>query len=109
MAPLLADGDSLRVRRCGPSELAPGDVALMREPDGRPFAHLVVSVAPLRTSTFSGALDPEGGRVVGRVEAVRRARVVFGLPRGLGPLVLGLHRVVRLTRGMLSSLGRAAK
>jgi mycothiol synthase len=92
MRPLIRSGDSLRVRRCDARELSVGDIALMRLPEGKAFAHLVVSTAPLRTSTFLGQLDADGAQVVGRVEALRRFGVVLPLPkRARWPLML-LHR-----------------
>ncbi|MCP3144282.1 GNAT family N-acetyltransferase [Pyxidicoccus xibeiensis] len=82
--PLLRSGDSVRVLRCGPGQLARGDVALMRR--GRQLvAHVVVSTRPWRTAALLGSEDPPGGVTLGRVVAVRRGQWVLPLPRPFRP------------------------
>ncbi len=84
LAPLLRPGDSVRVLRCGPGLLVPGDVALMRQ--GRELvAQLVVSTAPWRTASLLGMAGAPAGEALGRVVAVRRGRWVVPLPRPFGP------------------------
>lgn len=84
LSPLLRAGDSVRVMRCGPGSLAPGDVALMRQ--GRELvAHVVVSTRPWRTASLLGPQDAPGGVTLGRVVALRRGRWVVPLPRPLRP------------------------
>ena len=92
MAPLLRSGDSLRVLRCSASEVRPGDIALLRRPDGGLTAHLVDAISPLATSSFLGRRDAPGGEVLGRVVAVRTRGLVVPLPRGGRHLLSALHR-----------------
>ena len=94
MAPFLRSGDSLLVERG--AELRPGDVAVLARADGALLAHLVVSDAPLATSTFLGFPDAPGLEPLGR--AVRAK--VRGVEVPLGPLarqaLLGAHRALRV-------------
>ncbi len=86
--PLLRSGDSVRVLRCAPEELARGDVALVRM--GRQLvAHVVISTRPLVTASLLGGKDPEGVPL-GRITALRRGPLVLPLPRLARPtLFLG--------------------
>jgi RimJ/RimL family protein N-acetyltransferase len=86
--PLLRSGDAVRVLRCEPSELARGDVALVRV-ERRLIAHVVVSTMPLVTASLLGGRDPEGVPL-GRITALRRGGVLLPLPRVARPaLFLG--------------------
>ncbi len=77
--PLLRSGDSVRVLRCAPEELARGDVALVRV--GRQLvAHVVISTNPLVTASLLGGKDP-AGVPLGRITALRRGAWVLPLPR----------------------------
>ncbi|WP_426754386.1 N-acetyltransferase family protein [Myxococcus sp. Y35] len=84
LAPLLRPGDSVRVMRCGPGLLAPGDIALMRQ-DRELVAQVVVSTQPWRTASLLGLADAPGGVTLGRVVAIRRGRWVVPLPRPFRP------------------------
>ncbi len=87
MWPVLLAGDRLRVLRCAAADLEPGDVAVLRYGDALLVAHLVKSTAPLVTCGITGVVDPPGGVVLGRVDALRRAGVRVPIPR-LSQLVL---------------------
>jgi mycothiol synthase len=77
--PLLRSGDSVRVLRCAPEELARGDVALVKV--GRKLvAHVVISSPPVVTAPLLGGKDPMGVPL-GRVTALRRGAWVLPLPR----------------------------
>jgi L-amino acid N-acyltransferase YncA len=77
--PLLRSGDSVRVLRCEPEELARGDVALVRV-GRRLIAHVVLSTGPVVTASLLGREDPEGVPL-GRITALRRGLLVLPLPR----------------------------
>jgi mycothiol synthase len=91
LSPLLRSGDGLKVLRCAPDEVRPGDLAVVRR-DGGLTAHLVDSVSPLSTSSLLGRRDPAGGQLLGRVIAVRARGVVLPLTPGSRPLLRVLHR-----------------
>ncbi|MBL0696109.1 GNAT family N-acetyltransferase [Comamonas sp. JC664] len=84
LSPLLRPRDSVRVLRCGPGLLAPGDVVLLRQ-DGELTARVVMSTAPWRTGPLMGPPDEPGGVALGRVVALRRGRWVMPLPRPFRP------------------------
>lgn len=96
--PLLRDGDSLRVERCGEADLSPGDVAVVAFPDGRLVAHLVVQRAPLRTASSVGMLDPLPVEALGRVTAFKRAGRVWPWPRRLNLALRWLPSAARLAK-----------
>jgi len=90
--PLLRSGDSVRVLRCAPEQLARGDVALIRV--GRKLvAHVVVSTAPVVTASLLGGKDPSG-EPLGRVTAVRRGVWILPLPRLTRPSLFLGQRVL---------------
>lgn len=82
--PFLRGGDAVRVLRCGPGALAPGDVALLKQ-GRRLVARVVVSTRPWRTASLLGGEDTPGGVTLGRVVAVRRGPWVVPLPRPFRP------------------------
>jgi hypothetical protein len=81
--PLLRDGDSLRVERVLESALRPGDVAVIKRPDGILAAHLVATLAPLTTVSTANVPDPLPLEALGRVTAFRRAGRVYPWPATL--------------------------
>ncbi|XXF76756.1 GNAT family N-acetyltransferase [Myxococcaceae bacterium GXIMD 01537] len=91
--PLLRSGDSVQVERCGPDDLARGDVALVRMARGF-SAHVVTATRPLVTQSMLGGVDPEGGVALGRVVAVRRGRLVIPLPRPARPMLFLTQRAL---------------
>jgi RimJ/RimL family protein N-acetyltransferase len=87
--PLLRSGDAVKVLRCAPSELARGDVALIRV-ERRLIAHVVVSTQPLVTASLLGGKKDPAGVPLGRITALRRGVWVLPLPRLTRPaLFLG--------------------
>lgn len=96
LLPLLRSGDLVRAVRCGESEIAPGDIAVIRRRRGPLVGHIVTSVHPVRTASFLGVPDAPGVEVLGRAVAVRREGVPFSLPlpRAGRPLLFASHRVV---------------
>jgi hypothetical protein len=70
--PLLRDGDSLKVERVSEAQLHLGEVALVKLPSGILAAHLVAGLAPLRTASSVGVLDPLPLEALGRVVGFRR-------------------------------------
>ena len=84
LSPLLRPRDAVRVLRCGPGLLAPGDVAMLRQEDSL-VAHVVLSTAPWRTAPLLGPPDEPGGVALGRVVALRRGPWVMPLPRPFRP------------------------
>lgn len=79
--PLLRDGDSLRVRRVvSATELARGDVAVIKRPDGILAAHLVLTLEPLRTISTAGVEDPPPLEALGKVTGFRRWGRVWPWP-----------------------------
>jgi len=78
--PLLRSGDTVRVERCVAGALRPGDIAVLRAMGGELVVHVVVSIAPLATASLLGDEDAPGLRVLGKVVAVRRARLVLPIP-----------------------------
>lgn len=90
--PLLRSGDSVRVLRCEPEELARGDVALLRV-GRRLVAHVVTSTEPLVTASLLGVKDPEGV-ALGRITALRRGRLTLPLPRLVRPTLFLGHRLL---------------
>ncbi|KFE63004.1 GNAT family N-acetyltransferase [Hyalangium minutum] len=90
--PLLRSGDSVRVLRCAPAELARGDVALVRV--GRKLlAHVVISASPFLTAPLLGGKDPVG-EPLGRVTALRRGGLLLPLPRLIRPTFFLGQRVL---------------
>lgn len=90
--PLLRSGDSVRVLRCAPEELARGDVALVRV--GRKLlAHVVISDSPVQTAPLLGGKDPTGVPL-GRVTALRRGAWILPLPRLTRPTLFLGQRVL---------------
>jgi mycothiol synthase len=82
MYPLLWSGQSLRIVRCGAEDVARGDIALGKLPDGTYVAHFVAEANPVRLSSFFGRLDPEGTEILGRADAVRtRGGRIIPIPR----------------------------
>jgi mycothiol synthase len=98
--PLLRDGDSLRVERCTEADLAPGDVAVVAFPDGRLVAHLVETVAPLRTASSVGVRDPLPLEALGRVTGFRRAGRTWPWPRDLRRLLWLAPTTARLAKAL---------
>jgi hypothetical protein len=110
---LLRDGDSLRVQRVvSATELALGDVAIVKRPDGILAAHLVVGLDPLATASTANVRDPLPLEALGRVTGFRRRNQVRPWPRGLSlalrhwptittPLqrLKAVRALVRLARG----------
>lgn len=95
--PLLRDGDSLRVERC--LSVRRGDVAVVVV-RGLVIAHVVVSLAPLRTAATNGRIDPPIDELLGRVTAFRRGGATFGWP---GPVSYALRwwpGLARVARGL---------
>ena len=89
MYPLLWSGQFVRIVRCGPDDVLPGDFAVGRRPDGVLIAHVVASTDPVRLSTSFGRLDPIGTEVLGRADAMRtRGGCVIPLPRYIRRVVL---------------------
>jgi RimJ/RimL family protein N-acetyltransferase len=87
--PLLRSGDAVKVLRCAPSELARGDVALIRV-ERRLIAHVVVSTEPLVTASLLGGKKDPAGVALGRITALRRGALILPLPRLTRPaLFLG--------------------
>lgn len=77
MLPVLFEGDLLRVQRCEPEALVLGDIAVTRQAGQPLVAHLVSSLTPFETRGFLAAnADTPGARVLGRVVAVKRKRMV---------------------------------
>lgn len=95
--PLLLDGDSLRVERC--RTVAPGDVAVVVL-GGVLVAHVVVSVAPLRTAATNGRVDPPADELLGRVIAFRRAGLTVPWPRGASKVLRWWPKLARGLRGV---------
>ncbi|QSQ13368.1 GNAT family N-acetyltransferase [Myxococcus landrumensis] len=84
LAPLLRQGDAVRVLRCGPGDISPGDIALVRQ-GTRLTAQVVVSTGPWMTTTLLGTGARPGGALLGRVVSLRRGRWLLPLPRPLSP------------------------
>ncbi|WXH31175.1 hypothetical protein WA016_05150 [Myxococcus stipitatus] len=84
LAPLLRQGDAVRVLRCAPGDISPGDVALVRQGE-RLTAQVVVSTEPWMTTTLLGTVARPGGELLGRVVSLRRGRWLVPLPRPLSP------------------------
>lgn len=70
MWPLLWPGDQLKVQRCGPSDFARGDVAVMAR-DNLLVSHFVIALAPFTTASIIGTVD-DALEPLGRAIAVRR-------------------------------------
>jgi mycothiol synthase len=105
--PLLRSGDSVRVLRCEPEELARGDVALVRV-GRRLIAHEGLSTEPVVTASLLGRKDPEGVPL-GRITALRRGPLLLPLPRLARPtLFLGQRLLSQLwaSPGARSALRR---
>lgn len=103
--PLLRSGDSVRVLRCSPEDVAVGDLCVLRTARGGLVGHLVDSVAPVRTTSFLGKED-QPGTVLGRAVALRRSGLVVPLPRLARPVLRTLHRLA--ARAYRSRRARAA-
>ena len=109
--PLVRDGDSLRVQRVEAASLHPGDIAVVKLPNGVLAAHIVVSTHPVRTASSVGVEDPPPLEVLARVTAFRRKDVVYEWPSYASPALRllpsasralkslpGLRHLVRLVR-----------
>lgn len=109
--PLVRDGDSLRVQRVEAALLHPGDIAVVKLPNGVLAAHIVVSTQPVRTASSVGVEDPPPLEVLARVTAFRRKDVVYEWPSYASPALRllpsasralkslpGLRHLVRLVR-----------
>lgn len=109
--PLVRDGDSLRVQRVEAASLHPGDIAVVKLPNGVLAAHIVVSTQPVRTASSVGVEDPPPLEVLARVTAFRRKDVVYEWPSYASPALRllpsasralkslpGLRHLVRLVR-----------
>lgn len=105
MYPLFRSGDIVRVRRCAEREIGRGDVAVVKNANGRFVAHLVVGTQPVRTATFLGGRDAGEVELLGRVTAILRRPAVFPLPRIARPLVWALHQLA--VRWIGSGRGRS--
>lgn len=90
MRPLLTGGESLKVRRCAPTALRTGDIAVLLRGDGALISHLVVATDPFATSSLDGKRDPPGLVPLARAIAIRRGPVVVPAPPRLA--MRALHR-----------------
>jgi hypothetical protein len=97
--PFIRSGDLLRVERCGEGGVAPGDVALLEYPTTL-VAHLVVGLAPVRTASSVGVVDPPALGVLGRVVAFQRAGVTVALPPWARPALGRLPAAARWAKGL---------
>ncbi len=103
MYPLLRGGDSVQVERCSDVfAVRPGDIALVRVEGRGLAAHVVCSVAPLRTRSFLGRADEGPVQLLGRVVAVRRSGLRLPVGGRLVPLLLAMHRVGARAAGSAS-------
>jgi hypothetical protein len=92
MRPLLTGGESLKVERCEPQSLRPGEIAVMLRDDGALISHLVVATGPFRTESFDGKPDAPGLEPLGRAVAIRRGERVVPLPAPARPALLAAQR-----------------
>jgi hypothetical protein len=108
--PFVLSGDQLRVERCGPSDVARGDLAVVDSP-GTLIAHIVVEVDPVVTASSVGVRDPEGLEVLGRVTAVRRGTRTVALPRASRHLLGLVPRAATVAKrsGVLTRLVRGLR
>ena len=119
MSPLLHSGDAVRVLRCEPAALAPGDIAVARRADGMLVAHLVRSLRPFSTTPFLGRTDDDAGAVLGKAIAVRRGTLKVPIPRGARTLLWLLHlggsaayrnpRARAAAKGLIAALSRTRR
>ena len=98
MYPLFRSGDSVTVQRCEERQVGRGDVAVVKDANGRFMAHLVVSTQPVRTATFLGTKDQGELQLLGRVTAIRRSPAILPLPRIARPLVWLVHWLAMRSR-----------
>jgi hypothetical protein len=87
MWPFILSGDHLQVERLSPVVLRSGDVAVLLFGEDLLVAHLVADVAPLRTVSSVGVVDPPGAALLGRVVALRRGAVTLPVSAALRPLL----------------------
>ena len=96
MWPLLHPGSEIRVLRCEPVQLSPGDTVFSVLPSGQPVVHLLLATTPVRTAGLLRSEDVPGGRLLGKVVAVKLKGREVPFPSAVGPLLLGTRTAARM-------------
>jgi L-amino acid N-acyltransferase YncA len=91
--PLVAPLDRVLVVPVKPSELVPGDLALVRSPDKRLLAQVVRGSVPLCYAGLLGRRPPPDVSLLGRIIAIRRGEQVQRVSVTLRPLWAELARL----------------